>query len=171
MRQGIGTVGTFNIIIIYIVVVFALLIGAINYYKAFKVNARILDIIEKYEGYNSLAVEEIDKYLDTIGYIRGNKGCDERSHDTALVTKNNGGYAQDLKYDYCVYYHSADGTSKDIHGTATYYNYSVETYIYIDLPFLNQIKYGREKAHGIPVYTKGERTYKFDKSGKNPLAK
>ena len=166
MRQGIGTIGTFNIIIIFIVVVFGLLIGAINYYKAFKVNARILDVIEKYEGYNSLAVEEIDKYLDTIGYIRGNKGCDNRSHNADLVTSKNGGHGIDTNFDYCVYYHNADGTSKDIHGASTYYNYSVVTYIFVDLPVLNRLNDG----HGIPVYTKGERTYKFTGT-KNPLTK
>ena len=34
-----------------------------------------------------------------------------------------------------------------------YYNYSVASYIYIDLPIAGQFK--------IPVYTKGERTYNF----------
>ena len=46
MRQSIGATATFNIIIIFIVIVFGLLIGTVNYYKAFKVNSRILDIIE-----------------------------------------------------------------------------------------------------------------------------
>ena len=159
MRQSMGAIATFNIVIIFMVIVFGLLIGAVNYYKAFKVNSRILDIIEKYEGYNSLAVEEIDKFLGSMGYIRGNKGCDERSHGASLES-------QDNNFDYCVYYHGADGTSKDIHGVSTYYNYSVVTFIYIDLPLLNRINNG----HGLPVYTKGERTYKFSGT-KNPLSK
>ncbi len=164
MRQGIGAIGTFNIIIIYIMVVFGLLIGAINYYKAYKINSRVLDIIEKYEGYNSLAVSEIDDFMGSIGYVQGNKGCENTSHGANLVTKKNGGHDMDQNYDYCVYFHPADGTKKDINGTKTYYNYSVVTYIYIDLPGFNQMNGG----HGIPVYTKGERTYKF--GTKNPAS-
>ena len=159
MRQGIGAATTFNIIIVFIVIVFGLLIGAINYYKAFKVNARMLDIIEKYEGYNSLAKDEINEYLSNIGYRRNAIGCPSDSHGGTNVTESN------TSFDYCVYYHSDDRgqydnneTNKDLE--SIYYNYSVITYIYIDVPILNRLNEG----HGIPVYTKGERTYNFSSS-------
>ena len=147
MRQGISEAATLNIIIIFIVIVFGLLIGAINYYKAFKVNSRVLDIIEKYEGYNSLAVNEIADYMDKIGYVRDGQGCAAATHGASLVGN------QDGSFDYCIYYHSTDGVAQDPKGAATYYNYSVITYIYVDLPIINRLR--------IPVYTKGERIYKF----------
>ena len=74
MKQGIGEIATLNIIIIFIVIVFGLLSATISYYKAFKVNTRILDIIEKYEGYNEFSRSEIERSLDTIGYVKNNNG-------------------------------------------------------------------------------------------------
>lgn len=159
MRQGIGATATFNIIIIFIVIVFGLLIGTVNYYKAFKVNSRILDIIEKFEGYNNFAYDEIGSFLNTMGYVKGNTGCNVRSHGADIVSSQNGNHTSDDRYDYCVYYHENDG--KGINGKNSYYNYSVVTYIYVDLPFIRQLK--------IPVYTKGERTYKFNGT-QNPIA-
>ena len=161
MRQSIGAVSTINIIIIFIAIVIALLVGTVNYYKAFKINTRILNIIEKYEGYNKFAYDEIDNFLDNIGYITNSPDCASSSHGADLVSSSNDNHDLGTKYDYCVYYHSADGTKNDPNGTGTYYNYGVITYIYVDLPLASKFK--------IPVYTKGERIYKF--SGKfNPEA-
>ena len=170
MRQGIGATATFNIIIIFIVIVFGLLIGTINYYKAFKVNSRILDIIEKYEGYNTLAYDEIGNFLGTMGYISGNPGCSDTSHGASLVSRQNGNIKMDDRYDYCVYYYDDDRGKNDRNtkianvtsdGNPRYYNYAVITYIYVDLPVINQIR--------IPVYTKGERIYNFS-GNQNPKA-
>ena len=153
MRQSIGATATFNIIIIFIVIVFGLLIGTVNYYKAFKVNSRILDIIEKYEGYNHHAYEEIGLFLGTMGYDNSRKNCPQFEHGGQLVSSSNGNHYMDSRYRYCVYYHGSDGNKNDPKGEETYYSYSVVTYITADLPFGTRIE--------IPVYTKGERIYKF----------
>lgn len=161
MKQGIGEVATLNIIIIFILIVFGLLAATINYYKAYKVNARILDIIEKYEGYNNLAVREIDRDLNALGYTKANPNwqCNAtRGENSTLENRAS------KSHDYCVYYFSDDRGSSDKgaknkQGEPIYYNYSVVTYIYIDLPIIGDFR--------IPVHTKGERTYNF--SDRNPL--
>ena len=38
MREGIGSVFLYNIIILFVIIVFGLLSATISYYKAFKVN-------------------------------------------------------------------------------------------------------------------------------------
>lgn len=170
MRQGVGEVATLNIIIIFILIVFGLLAATINYYKAYKVNARILDVIEKYEGYNNLAVREIDRDLNTLGYTKANPNwqCNATRGNGTLENNAN------KSHDYCVYYFSDDrgssdrgssdrgnsnGGKRNKQGEPIYYNYSVVTYIYIDLPIIGDFR--------IPVHTKGERTYNF--SDRNPL--
>ena len=66
MREGIGSVFLYNMIILFIIIVFGLISATISYYKAFKVNERILSTIEKFEGHNDLAKAEIDDYLISI---------------------------------------------------------------------------------------------------------
>lgn len=167
MREGVGEIFTYNLIIIFIVIVFGLLAATLNYYKAFKVNARILDVIEKYEGYNELAKDEIARDLSSIGYTHNNGDvvCEQTRGDAVLVARNNNNSSQDTEYSYCVYYYADDrgGNDKDKEngdGEPIYYNYSVVTYIYVDLPIVGSFK--------VPVHTKGERTYNFtDRSSVN----
>lgn len=154
MKQGIGSTATFNIIIIFIVIVFGLLAATISYYKAFKVNSMILYSIDKFEGYNDFAKKEIRSNLNTIGYTvnTGNNRCDTVRGKSELVSN------QDNQYLYCVYYYADDrgkGDSKltNQDSEPIYYNYSVVTYIYIDLPIVGNFK--------VPVHTKGERIYNF----------
>ena len=66
MREGIGSVFLYNMIILFIIIVFGLLSATISYYKAFKVNERLLFMIDKFEGYNNLSVEEMHDFLKLI---------------------------------------------------------------------------------------------------------
>ena len=149
MQQGIGETFTYNMIILFIIIVFGILAATLSYYKAYKVNNRILDSIEKYEGYNEPARQDIANKLQTIGYTKDSSKCPERKGMTLETQDNN--------YLYCVYYHVDDtatnDNSKNGDNEPIYYNYSVASYIYIDLPIVGSFK--------IPVYTKGERTYNF----------
>ena len=51
MREGIGSVFLYNIIIVFIVITFGFLSASLSYMKAFKVNGKIANALEKYEGY------------------------------------------------------------------------------------------------------------------------
>ena len=149
MRQSLGEWFTYNIIIIFILIVFGLLSATLSYYKAFKMNSSILYTIDKYEGYNSLSEEEIERNLTTMGYTAGSGTCPVRGGLKGINHTD--------KHFYCVYYIEDDTAHGEKNGNTEnkplYYNYSVVTYIYIDLPLLDVFK--------VPVYTKGERIYNF----------
>lgn len=167
MREGIGTTLTLNIIIIFIVIVFGLLSATVNYYKAFKVNSYILSSIDKYEGYNERAKTEIADRLEGFGYFQrpsnsGSYACPSDRNGAPLVAKANGNADIDSKYFYCVYYYEDDTSLKNEtnkSGQPRYYNYSVISYISLDLPIAGILN--------IPVHTKGERIYRFSSGGGN----
>lgn len=151
MRQSIGEWFTYNIIIIFILIVFGLLAATLSYYKAFKVNSMILYSIDKFEGYHKETREEIENYLGSIGYTAKGRGDDCRDRGKTVNISSDS-----TRYHYCVYY-IADDSVRQRNGKEEnkplYYNYAVVTYIYVDLPLVDNFK--------IPVYTKGERIYNF----------
>ena len=141
MREGIGSVFLYNIVIVFIVVIFAFLAGTMSYSKAFRVNSRIINALEKYEGYNELSDTEINNVLQTLGY-RVNTGgfsCPEREGAEAVTKVTD-------SYEYCVYYYQID---------SRHYNYGVLTYIYLDLPVIGRL-------FKVPVYTRTARIYQFN---------
>lgn len=154
MSGPIGHTFMYNIIILFIIIVFAFLMGTVSYYKAFKVNNRIVHAIEKFEGYNvckdetsvDCAKGEIEQVLRTFGYRvkEEGKACPEtyKKGQYKLVSlKEN--------YNYCIYISSADPKS------GTYYSYGVLTYMNLDLPVVSAID--------IPVFTRTNQIYKFTK--------
>ena len=156
MREGIGSTFLYNIIIIFVIIAIGLLSATISYYKAFKVNERLLYSIDKFEGYNSFSKKEMENYLANIGYTyeaNGQSQCaSTKGGDGPLVT------SVSSKYLYCVYYHTDDRGNNEknrVNGDKEpiYYNYSLVTYIYVNLPIVGKFK--------VPVYTKGERIYNF----------
>lgn len=132
MKESIGSTFMYNIIAIFIVLVFAILAGTMSYFKAFKVNSRIVGIIEKYEGYNDAAKAEIKSTLATLGYrkIDGIK-CKEK-YNSKL-------YPQDPAFSYCVYLFCDED---DLYQ----YHYGVTTYITIDFPIVSMLI-------KVPIYT------------------
>lgn len=137
MREGIGSIFLYNIIIVFLLIVFAFLAATISYSKAFRVNSKILTTIEKYEGYNALSDDEINKVLGTLGYSVGNSKCPKKNGVEALSKISN-------TYDYCIYYNEIDNS---------HYSYGITTYITMDLPLIRSFK--------LPIYTKTERIYRF----------
>ena len=76
MRESIGSVFLYNIVFIFLAIIFSFLMGTLIYHRAFKINNRIISVIEKYEGYNKYAIKEIDDQLADVGYPSGwNKEC------------------------------------------------------------------------------------------------
>lgn len=139
MREAIGSAFLVNMILLFIGVISALLVGSISYSKAYKVKDRIVYIIEKHDGWkdDGSTQKEIDKQLGTIGYQVGsgsNFSCE------AILKKRYGNSNFDLKklkhganlgvggYNYCVYensYPSAPGKY-----------YTVITFMQFDVPLL-----------------------------------
>ena len=110
MRESIGSVFLYNIIILFVIIVFGLLSATVSYYKAFKVNERLLYSLDKFEGYNQFSREEMETFLSSIGYTYnpdGQTDCPEEKDGGILVR------SKDAKYLYCVYYFSDDRGSNE----------------------------------------------------------
>lgn len=151
MRQGIGSIALYNIIIVFIVITFGFLIATLSYVKAFKVNGRIASIIEKYEGFNDLSAAEISRDLETIGYRMGDIDCP--SEKTRIFFEDEGTLLDNpaKHHMYCVYEYPDDDEDNKKDG---YITYGVETYIYVDIPLIS----GTFK---LPVYTETEPIFNF----------
>lgn len=133
----------YNLVIVFLLVVFAFIAGTLSYYKAFKVNAIITDAIEKYEGYNQLAVTEIDRSLKTIGYkLESNFTCPKRDGVNALQP------LPGTNHRYCIYLYNEGNNCSG------YRTYGVVSYINIDLPVIGDFA-------KVPVYSKTIRLYNF----------
>lgn len=142
MKESLGSTFTLNLIIIFITILFAVLAGTLTYYKAFKVNTKIINAIEKFEGYNDPAKREIDNSLTTIGYAyKDNHKCPSKKNGGTLVELEN------EKFRYCVYYFDEVDSS--------YYSYGVISYVTLDIPMVDTFL-------RIPVYTKSDRIYNFN---------
>lgn len=138
MREAIGSAFLVNLILIFIGVISALVVGSISYSKAYKAKDRILYVIEKYDGYTDEAKKEIDSSLKKIGYVidsTDSSRCENLytkkggfNSDNLLHGKNNG----TAKYDYCVYKY--DCTTNDGSCVATYYG--VTTFMHFDIPLI-----------------------------------
>lgn len=139
MREGVGSIVLYNIIIVFIVLLVAFLVGIISYSKAFRVNSRIAGSIEKYEGYNKLADAEINRNLAILGYQRGSAKCPARGKTNA-ITKISG------QYKYCLYKFNIDKKS---------FRYGVLTYMTMELPIVGS-------RIEVPVYSKTNKIYRIN---------
>lgn len=135
MKEAIGTSFVFNMIMVFVGVMIALLVGALAYSKGFKIRNRIIDIVQKYEGYTIDAREEIDSNLRDIGYQIVDKECKNREGATMV---------QDSDYRYCIYQYN---TTKGPY-------YGVTVFIHFDIPILGDWV-------EIPIY--GETRILFEK--------
>ncbi len=145
MKESVGYTVTLNIVIMFIVVVFAFLAAALIYYKSNKVNNAIINSIEKYEGFNDLAVAEIERNMISIGYNKHSINCgSSTSNGCSLVNEN-----KSKKNGYCVYL----CTEKSGESTPYYY-FRVKSFMMINVPIINEIL-------NIPIYSNTNRLYNF----------
>ena len=147
MSGPIGHTFMYNIILTFIFIVFAFLIGTLTYYKGFKVNNRIVGSIEKYEGYNELALEEIKRTLSNFGYFSGYGDCEQEYKGMYLIEVG------DEEHNYCIYASYNPDEPRTYPKSGSYYQYGVLTYMRIDVPLADKIR--------IPIFTRTNRIYKF----------
>jgi len=145
MRQGIGSVVLYNIIIVFIVITFGFLSATLSYMKAFKINGRIVNSLEKFEGYNKLSESEIDTVLSTIGYRvsqTGSSDCPDKKYKGKSYQAL---HTFDTNHKYCIYEFPKENG---------YFHYGVLTYVYMDVPVVGG-------TFSLPVYAETERIYEF----------
>lgn len=139
MKEAVGTSFVFTFMMIFVSILIAMYVGSIAYTKGFKVRNKIIDIIEKYEGYTDEAKSEIDSDLASIGYRIVDKECGQRKGSNAIET--------DSDYRYCVY-------KFDETGKGTYYGVTI--FIHFDIPVIGSFV-------EIPLYGESRLIYEKDK--------
>ena len=151
MKEGISYSFLLNIIILFIFVCAAIVMGVFSYYRAFRANTIIVNTIEKYEGYNCYSQEEIARKLSTISYsLPYNVACADRygKHCTPDPDKNYVVVAYNLDndgfYDDYSNWNEHDNNmfsyiEKDSNTYSTRYQYGVYTYMYVDLPVISKL--------------------------------
>ncbi|MBR2708426.1 MAG: hypothetical protein IKE90_03210 [Bacilli bacterium] len=138
MKEAIANAGVFNLVIIFVVILLSFFIGSLGYSKAFKVKNKIVEEIEKDEGYDDVTEDSIEEWLGEMGY-RMNTGfsyneCPEEvfnGQSGEVVNKNS-------NYQYCVYKFD-NCTSMESTCIKSNVHYRVIAYMYFDVPIINNL--------------------------------
>lgn len=151
MRGAIGNAMVMNIVITFIILTTAFLVGSISYSKAFKVKTKIVDIIEKYDGDFNLGegktiMSEIETYLGETGYRTSsatNSSCKKYASDGDTIMSSTS------NYDICIIAKNSNS------GSYRPEYYKVVVYMYFDFPIIgDMIKIpvtGETKSFFIPI--------------------
>lgn len=177
MKESISYAFILNIVILFVFVCFAVIMGIFSYNRAFRAGTIIIDTIEKYEGYNCLSAAEIDKKLSTISYnLPFDANCNKADKNAQCTTDTKKNYAvvsYNLDYNggnYMEVYTSLGSETEDeqykkmntkygIDEKGNYvntkkYQYGVFTYMYIDLPIVSNLL-------KLSVYSKSDIMHEF----------
>ena len=147
MKKAIGGVYVYNLVIIFLLIMFGFLMASFSYMKAFRISKGVAKIIENYSGYsdsNTKVKEAINSHLTSIGYNMSpleKKDCPQKNGKGADWTTSG----------LCIY---KAKEIKDAKGKTMYITYGVVSYMSIDLPLIELIK--------IPIYGETERIYVFN---------
>ena len=138
MKEAIANAGVFNLIIIFVIILILMFIGSLSYSRGFKAKNKIIEEIEKDQGFTASTQERIDDWLSNIGY-RANVGYNKNSDVCAKTVSGNGGRGGNLvneasDYQYCVYEFDTCGSGSDTAKCGKYYR--VITYMYFDIPVI-----------------------------------
>ena len=150
MKESIGYTVSLNIMIVFITIIVAFLCAALIYFKSNKVSNVITSAVEKYEGYDTSAINEIDRNLSSLGYGSHEISCSATVEDegatsgTCTLTTNINGKGSN---GYCVYLCVEDA--------GEYYYYKIRTNMMISIPIIHDIL-------DIPIYSNTNRLYNFD---------
>ena len=135
--------GFINIIVTFIVILFAFLSAALIYFKSNKVSKIITETIEKYEGYNSLAKNDISTKLTSIGYNKKKlNNCPDKDNSCTRIEYSNDGY--------CVYLCDEENDDGE-----KYYYYRIRTNMMLSIPIINEVL-------DVPIFSNTNRMYDFE---------
>ena len=159
MKESISYAFLLNIIILFVVVCFAIVMGIFSYNRAFRANTIISQTIEKYEGYNCASKEEIALKLDNISYNTPFRvSCNNK--ETPCEVDPNSTYAV-ISYNLDINGNKYAGNNlmsstvdtQSSQQTRTY-QYGIYTYMYFDIPVIS-------KLAKIPFFSKTDIMYEF----------
>ncbi len=152
MKESIGLTVTINIIVVFLAVAFVFIIGIVAYNRAYKAASLIVKELEKYEGYNDLAIPQIEKDLGNVGYVDGDSSKCPTTREAYGVTGELVLTGEE-KYKYCIYWFDYDESNADSKENK-HYSYGVVTYMTFDFNM-----FGLKLQ--LPVYKKTTRVYRF----------
>ena len=154
MKESIGYTVSLNIMIVFITIVVAFLCAALIYFKSNKASNIITGSIEKYEGYNIEAKNEIIMQLSSLGYGSHSINCettvtdDNAVRDCDLIETGQNGY--------CIYICYEENNFSGTTYKGEYYYYKIRTNMMLNVPIINDFL-------DIPIYSNTNRLYNFDK--------
>ena len=164
MKESIGYTVSLNIAIVFIVIIFAFIGVMISYYKAFKVNNIINHEIEENEGFNDNAQNKINNKLSSLGYRMDQVDCGTTNEvhgyqlGSAPALDGSGrGYCVYYSVDKCIEVDGQTVMEPDDNPLKGYckaenYNYVIKTYLYFNIPIINQwVKF--------PIYSRTNSMY------------
>ena len=142
MKEAIANAGVYNLVIMFVIILLAFFIGSLSYSKAFKVKNKIIEEIEKDQGYTTGVADStedrVEDWIASIGY-RINTGNDRNTENCPKVTGNGGEEGKlvnsDGDYQYCVYEFDTCTKGADKAKCGKYYR--VTAYMYFDVPILS----------------------------------
>jgi len=148
MKGALGNALIMNMVIVFIVIFYTMLIGSMAYSKAYKIKNYLINLIEQEEtaGNHDFGtqtgkkLEKWDKkaneYLKNVGYhISTNQlsTCPKKEGYNEYISNTKG------RYDYCIYRSNRTGDIVDTTNHPTIrkrYNYMVLVYMKFDVPVL-----------------------------------
>lgn len=145
MKEAIANAGVFNLVIMFVIILLAFFIGSLSYSKAFKVKNKIVEEIEKDQGYtmgtDDSTESRVEDWIKSIGY-RQNTGDSRNSDVCKSSVSGNGGNDGTLinttgDYQYCVYEFNTCTEKSDKAKCGKYYR--VITYMYFDVPIISSL--------------------------------
>ncbi len=141
MKEAIGGSYVFNIIIVFILIIFAFFMALFSYNKAFKVNSRLMNTIEKHEGFNDLALAEITNTMNILSYEDGAHDNCPQTYDEGTLINMSGSM-----HKYCIYRFTID---------EHYYAYGILTFMHLNLPMIGEFL-------ELPIFSKTDKIYDFN---------
>ena len=130
MKESISYTYLLNMMLIFIVISFSVMMMVFSYTKAYRLGSKIASALEEAEGYNELSKAEISRLITNFGYQQFNVNCGETAEKDTI--------------GYCLY---EIGEVKD---DIKYIHYKITTYMLFDLPVIGDMI-------RIPVKTETER--------------
>lgn len=157
MREAIGAAWIMGIVVAFIALFSGYLAFSVNYSKAFKVKDGIVDRIEKHNGPNQEAIDDIAQMMSEVGYSSTGK-CSNFFNDNTLsfigVTKNYVTPApyDDDKFNYCI--QKVESLNQDGQLSSAYY--SVYVFFSLSIPIVNEMSLFNISGETVNIYFPNE---------------
>lgn len=154
MKKAVGGAYVYNLVIVFLLIMFGFFLALFSYTKAYRVSKSIIAIIENHSGYNANTQKDIDVYLKSMGYNANVNTCPQRKNaagekiDAIKSTKKDSDGKEVVTSatapGLCIY---------EVSKVDSYITYGVLSYMTIDLPLIDLIK--------IPIYGETSQIYVF----------